>query len=143
MSQRQNKSAPKRKTASTSTALESIAQTDQQEAPQQEHQETSKSKKEIALQNKLQRIQDILNHYYPDPPIPLNHSNSFTFLVAVVLSAQTTDGKVNEVTKVLFQDHGADNPLTLSKLDVSLVESIIKPVGLAPQKVSFMSLYST
>jgi endonuclease III len=81
---------------------------------------------------KIQRILDILDFYFPDPPIPLNHSNGFTFLVAVVLSAQTTDGKVNAVTKELFAH--ADNPQAMAALSPDFVESVIRPVGLAPRK---------
>lgn len=77
-------------------------------------------------------IQAVLDQLYPDPPVPLDHSSDFTFLVAVVLSAQTTDGKVNEVTKVLFKH--ADTPEALARMDVTLVLDIIRPVGLAPKK---------
>lgn len=84
-------------------------------------------------QSQLPRnIQAVLDHLYPDPPVPLDHSSDFTFLVAVVLSAQTTDGKVNEVTKVLFKH--ADTPEAMANLDVSFVLDIIRPVGLAPKK---------
>lgn len=57
----------------------------------------------LITQRKLMGIQRVLNCIFPDPPVPLNHNCPFTFLVAVVLSAQTTDGKVNEVTKTLFK----------------------------------------
>jgi endonuclease-3 len=77
-------------------------------------------------------IQAVLDALYPDPPVPLDNSSPFTFLVAVVLSAQTTDGKVNEVTKELFKL--ADTPEKMAVLDESLVLSIIRPVGLAPKK---------
>lgn len=88
------------------------------------------------VQTKVRRILEVLHHYYPDPPVPLNHSNDFTFLVAVVLSAQTTDGKVNEVTKVLFQH--ADNPYDMAKLSPAFVQAIIQPVGLAPRKSQYV-----
>ena len=72
-----------------------------------------------------------LDELYPDPPIPLDHTNSFTLLVAVVLSAQCTDKKVNEVTPALFAR--ASGPQSMSKLPVSKVQSLIQTLGLAPQ----------
>ena len=81
---------------------------------------------------KIAEIQRVLDHYYPNPPVPLNSVNDFTFLVAVVLSAQTTDGKVNEVTKVLFKH--ASTPEAMAKLSPTFVQQIIQPVGLAPRK---------
>ena len=78
------------------------------------------------------KVQCVLDTLFPNPPVPLDNSNDFTFLVAVVLSAQTTDGKVNEVTKVLFKH--ADNPYDMAKLDVSFVLDTIRSVGLAPKK---------
>jgi endonuclease III len=88
---------------------------------------------------KLQRaveVSRVLNQLYPNPPIPLNHKDAFTFLIAVVLSAQTTDGRVNDVTKVLFQK--APTPEMLSKLSVSEVLEIIAPVGLAARKAHYL-----
>lgn len=79
-----------------------------------------------------ENIQNVLDRLYPNPPVPLDHTNDFTFLVAVVLSAQTTDGKVNEVTRVLFQH--ADTPEAMAQLDVDFVLNIIRSVGLAPKK---------
>ncbi|MEC7449569.1 MAG: endonuclease III [Planctomycetota bacterium] len=73
-----------------------------------------------------------LDELYPDPPIPLDHTDSFTLLVAVVLSAQCTDKKVNEVTPALFAR--ASDPQSMSKLPVSKVQSLIQTLGLAPQK---------
>ncbi|CAM9273497.1 unnamed protein product [Ascophyllum nodosum] len=73
---------------------------------------------------------------YPDPPIPLNHTNSFTLLCAVLLSAQTTDGQVNEVTKELFRV--APDPHTLSKMSQAQVQYIIRSVGLAPTKAKHL-----
>lgn len=85
---------------------------------------------------KITNIINVLNRLYPYPPVPLNSRNNFTFLCAVVLSAQTTDGKVNDVTKKLFEL--ASNPQDMSKLSVDVVEQIIKPVGLAPRKASYL-----
>jgi endonuclease-3 len=73
-----------------------------------------------------------LDELYPDPPIPLDHTDSFTLLVAVVLSAQCTDKKVNEVTPALFAR--ASDPQSMSKLPTSKVQSLIQTLGLAPQK---------
>ncbi|CAM9335277.1 unnamed protein product, partial [Ectocarpus fasciculatus] len=74
---------------------------------------------------------------YPHPPVPLNSVNTFTFLVAVVLSAQTTDGKVvNEVTSSLFQH--ASTPEAMSKMSSDTVQDIIKSVGLAPKKAVYL-----
>lgn len=85
---------------------------------------------------KAQNIKRILNILYPNPPIPLNHNSIFTFLISVVLSAQTTDGKVNDVTKILFQR--ASTPQTLSLLSISEVHEIIAPVGLAAKKAEYI-----
>lgn len=85
---------------------------------------------------RAEEVRRVLSQLYPHPPIPLNHSDTFTFLVAVVLSAQTTDGRVNDVTKVLFQK--APTPERLSKLSVSEVLEIIAPVGLAARKAQYL-----
>ena len=77
-------------------------------------------------------IQSVLNRLYPNPPVPLNSVNDFTFLISVLLSAQTTDGKVNEVTRELFRV--ANTPDLMAKLDQNEVQRIIQPVGLAPTK---------
>ena len=84
------------------------------------------------LSSKEARIRYTLDSYYPNPPVPLNSVNSFTFLVAVVLSAQTTDGKVNEATNVLFKH--ASTPEAMAALSPAFVETIIRQVGLAPKK---------
>ncbi len=81
---------------------------------------------------KATRIMDILQGLYPDPPVPLDHSDPFTLLVAVVLSAQTTDKKVNEVTPSLFSRAGT--PEALAALEVEEIRQIIRQIGLAPQK---------
>ena len=73
-----------------------------------------------------------LKKLYPTPPIPLNHKNAFTLLVAVVLSAQSTDKKVNELTKNLFAV--ADNPEKMIKLGVTGIYENIKQLGLSNQK---------
>jgi endonuclease-3 len=76
----------------------------------------------------LQRLQAL----YPQTPIPLQHRDPFTLLVAVVLSAQCTDERVNKVTPALFAL--ADNPLDMAALRVEQIRRIIKPCGLSPQK---------
>jgi endonuclease-3 len=81
---------------------------------------------------KLARIRAVLDETVPEIPIPLEHGDPFTLLVAVVLSAQTTDRKVNEVTPALFRRAGT--PAKLAKLPVEEVREIIRQVGLAPQK---------
>lgn len=73
-----------------------------------------------------------LQELYPAPPIPLQHHDPFTLLVAVVLSAQCTDERVNQVTPALFRL--ADNPLAMAKTSVDDVNAIVRPCGLAPRK---------
>ena len=82
--------------------------------------------------DKAARISAQLEALYPDVPIPLVHSDSFTLLVAVVLSAQTTDKKVNEVTPTLFRR--APGPAGMVALGIDVIREIIHEIGLAPQK---------
>ncbi len=86
----------------------------------------------MTKKEKVQIIMDTLQELYPNPPIPLKHTNNFTFLIAVLLSARSTDAMVNRVTPQLFQL--ADNPYDMQKLSVEQIRQIIKPVGLSPQK---------
>ena len=81
-----------------------------------------------------------LKKLYPSPPIPLDHTNAFTLLVAVVLSAQSTDKKVNELTKKLFKV--ADTPEKMVNLGVSKIYSYIKQLGLSNQKSKNIYLLS-
>ncbi len=74
----------------------------------------------------------ILAELFPETPIPLNHTDAYTLLVAVMLSAQTTDKKVNEVTPALFAK--ADNPADMANLEVEEIRQIINQIGLAPTK---------
>jgi endonuclease-3 len=76
----------------------------------------------------LQRLQEL----YPQTPIPLDHKDPFTLLVAVLLSAQCTDERVNQVTPALFAL--ADNPVDMARQDVAQIQQIIRPCGLSPQK---------
>lgn len=85
-----------------------------------------------ALREKAARIAGMLAELYPQPPIPLDHSDPFTLLVAVVLSAQTTDKKVNEITPALFA--AAPDPAAMAALPVETIREIIRQIGLAPQK---------
>lgn len=82
--------------------------------------------------DKAERIQRQLDELYPDPPIPLDHRDPFTLLVAVMLSAQTTDKKVNEVTPALFAR--APDAAAMAELDVDEIRSLIREIGLAPTK---------
>jgi len=82
--------------------------------------------------DKADRIGEILDGLYPEPPIPLVHQDPYTLLVSVMLSAQTTDKKVNEVTPALFAE--ASDPETMAALPVNRVLSFIRTVGLAPTK---------
>lgn len=81
---------------------------------------------------KARKIGNLLDSLYPETPIPLDHRDPYTLLVAVMLSAQTTDKKVNEVTPFLFAI--ADNPEKMSMLGVDEIHSIIREIGLAPTK---------
>ncbi len=79
-------------------------------------------------------VSNILNEHYPETPVPLDHESVYTLLIAVLLSAQCTDERVNKVTPVLFSK--ADNPYDMVKLSVDQIRQIIKPVGLGPKKSS-------
>lgn len=81
---------------------------------------------------KAEKIRKILNELYPEPPIPLHHSDKYTLLIAVILSAQCTDARVNKITPQLFAR--AHTPQQMIKLSVSEIEDIIRPCGLAPRK---------
>ncbi len=86
----------------------------------------------ITKKVKAQVIQDMLEHFYPETPIPLDHQDPFTLLVAVLLSAQCTDERVNKVTPALFA--AADNPTDMAQLEVEKIKAIIRPCGLSPRK---------
>ena len=83
-------------------------------------------------QDKADRVGEILDALYPEPPIPLDHQDPYTLLVSVMLSAQTTDKKVNEVTPALFAV--ASNPNAMAALPVDRILGFIRTVGLAPTK---------
>ena len=82
--------------------------------------------------DKVQLVIDTLEHHFPETPIPLDHKDPYTLLIAVLLSAQSTDAGVNKVTPILFER--ADNPYDMVKLTVEEIRSIIRPVGLSPAK---------
>lgn len=82
--------------------------------------------------DKANKIVEVLNNLYPETPIPLHHSDPFTLLVAVMLSAQTTDKKVNEVTPALFAR--ASTPAEMAALEVEELRQLIRQIGLAPTK---------
>ncbi len=81
---------------------------------------------------KVQFVIDTLNDIYPTIPIPLDHKDPYTLLIAVLMSAQSTDVRVNQITPLLFER--ADNPYDMVKLSVDEIREIIKPVGLSPMK---------
>ena len=81
---------------------------------------------------KIDFIIKTLENLYPKPEIPLDHKNTFTFLVAVMLSAQSTDKKVNEITPPLFAK--ADSAKKMSMLKVDQIKNLIRQIGLAPTK---------
>tara|TARA_X000001036_G_scaffold154129_3_gene146304 strand:+ start:8473 stop:9117 length:645 start_codon:yes stop_codon:yes gene_type:complete len=82
--------------------------------------------------DKAKKIGEILDDLYPETPIPLEHNDPYTLLVAVMLSAQTTDKKVNEVTPALFSV--APNPYAMASLEVDDIKEIIREIGLSPTK---------
>lgn len=86
----------------------------------------------MTKKEKAQYIVDELEKLYPETPIPLDHTDPYTLLVAVLLSAQCTDKRVNEITPTLFKR--ADNPYDMIKLSVEEIRDIIRPCGLSPRK---------
>lgn len=85
----------------------------------------TKKEKALYIINELEKL-------YPETPIPLDHSDAFTLLIAVLLSAQCTDERVNKVTPGLFKK--ANNPFDMVKLSVADIEQIVRPCGLSPAK---------
>lgn len=86
----------------------------------------------MTKKERVQYVIDTLNKLYPHPPIPLNHKDAYTLLISVLLSAQSTDVRVNLITPLLFKK--ADNPYDMIKLSIEEIRNIIKPVGLSPMK---------
>ena len=83
-------------------------------------------------QEKVDFILDTLERLYPETPVPLDHTDAYTLLVAVLLSAQCTDARVNQITPLLFER--ANNPKDMVLLSVEEIREIIKPCGLSPAK---------
>ena len=84
---------------------------------------------------KKERVEFIINkleELYPNPTIPLDHKDAYTMLIAVVLSAQCTDKRVNQITPLLFKK--ADTPQKMVKLSIAEIQDIIRPCGLSPMK---------
>jgi len=86
----------------------------------------------MTKQEKVNFVINTLNTLYPEIPIPLEHKDPYTLLIAVLMSAQSTDVRVNQITPLLFDK--ADNPYDMVKLTVEEIRAIIRPVGLSPMK---------
>lgn len=86
----------------------------------------------MTKQEKVEFVINTLEELYPETPIPLDHKDPYTLLIAVLMSAQSTDKGVNKITPILF--NLADNPYDMIKLSVEEIREIIKPVGLSPMK---------
>lgn len=94
----------------------------------------------MTKQEKVTFVIEKLEELYPTVPVPLDHHNPYTLLIAVLLSAQCTDVRVNQVTPHLWQL--ADNPFDMAKQDVDDIKAIIRPCGLSPQKSKAISVLS-
>lgn len=94
----------------------------------------------LTKQERVDFILHRLQALYPTPPIPLQHKDPYTLLVAVLLSAQCTDERVNQVTPALWEL--ADNPFDMAKVPVEKIQAVIRPCGLSPQKSKAISLLS-
>ena len=86
----------------------------------------------MTKKEKVLFVMEELDKLYPEIPIPLDHKDPYTLLIAVLLSAQSTDVRVNQITPILFNK--ADTPQQMIKLSVDQIRDIIKPVGLSPMK---------
>ena len=91
----------------------------------------------LSRREKAAAIHQILDELYPEVPIPLDHQDPYTLLVAVLLSAQCTDKRVNEVTPELFAL--ANNPMDMARQPVEAIRAIIRPCGLSPRKSKAIS----
>lgn len=94
----------------------------------------------MLIAERAAHIRHRLQELYPQTPVPLDHRDPFTLLIAVLLSAQCTDERVNKVTPALFTL--ADNPVDMATLDVAQIQRIIRPCGLSPQKSKAISRLS-
>ena len=86
----------------------------------------------MTKQERVDFVVNTLEELYPEVPIPLDHKDNYTLLIAVLLSAQCTDARVNTITPLLFAE--ADNPYSMIKLGQERIAEIIRPCGLAPMK---------
>ena len=86
----------------------------------------------MTKKEKINFIIENLNKLYPNIPVPLNHQDEYTLLIAVLLSAQSTDKRVNEITPILFSK--ASSPKEMIRLSTDEIRKIIKPIGLSPSK---------
>ena len=86
----------------------------------------------MTKKEKVTFVMEELDKLYPEIPIPLDHKDHYTLLIAVLLSAQSTDARVNQITPILFKK--ADSPEAMIKLTEDEIRAIIKPVGLSPMK---------
>ncbi len=86
----------------------------------------------MTKQEKVDFVINTLNKLYPEIPVPLDHKDPYTLLIAVLLSAQCTDVRVNQITPLLFAK--ADNPYDMIKMSVEEIKEIIRPCGLSPMK---------
>ncbi len=94
----------------------------------------------MTKKEKVQFIIDELERIYPEVPVPLDHTDAYTLLIAVLLSAQCTDERVNKITPALFAR--ANNPFDMAKVPVEEIREIIKPCGLSPRKSKAISVLS-
>lgn len=88
--------------------------------------------KTMTQKERVTFVINTLNELYPEVPVPLDHKDAYTLLIAVLLSAQCTDVRVNQITPLLFAK--ADNPYDMVKLSVEEIQDIIRPCGLSPMK---------
>ena len=86
----------------------------------------------MTKQQSVNFVIDTLQELFPETPIPLDHKDPYTLLISVLLSAQSTDARVNTITPILFAK--ADNPYDMVKLSIAEIKDIIRPVGLSPMK---------
>jgi endonuclease-3 len=86
----------------------------------------------LTKKERVSLVIEALDGYFPDPPIPLDHKDAYSLLIAVLLSAQCTDERVNQVTPSLFAK--ADNPDAMAALKESEILEVVRPCGLGPQK---------
>lgn len=96
--------------------------------------------RKLNKQERADFIRHRLQELYPNPPIPLHHTDNYTLLISVLLSAQCTDARVNQITPALWKL--ADNPYDMAKVPVEKIQEVIRPCGLSPQKSKAISVLS-